>query len=182
MYESDCHACLKYTSNALTVTTLAFIFVPFSLATSIFGMNIQELNQNGQSINTFLLTLFVLLISAICVWAFAVTINCAFENFKQRTVMMRSKNADVDQLWREMLKGALAHPGRAWTVASKGMGLGVLTGGRYDFGGFFYAYQILCNGERSVTPSWKRGRLFEELRYFLGLRRLLGEEEFKEVW
>jgi hypothetical protein len=43
------------------VTVLAFIFVPISLASSIFGMNVQQINQTGCSLWVFVITSIVLL-------------------------------------------------------------------------------------------------------------------------
>ena len=40
----------------MTVTVLAFIYVPLNLATSLFGMNIQQLNGSGQQIWVFFVT------------------------------------------------------------------------------------------------------------------------------
>ena len=40
---------------------LAFIYVPLNLATSIFGMNIEQLNGNGQQVWVFILTAVVAL-------------------------------------------------------------------------------------------------------------------------
>lgn len=40
-------------------TILAFVYVPINLATSIFGMNLQQLNQSGRSVWSFLVTAFV---------------------------------------------------------------------------------------------------------------------------
>lgn len=47
--------------NNVLVTVLAFIYVPLNLATSIFGMNIQQLNQNGQNLWVFFTTAVVAL-------------------------------------------------------------------------------------------------------------------------
>ena len=44
---------LQWLSKLVVVTVLASVFVPISLASSIFGMNIQEINQSGHSIWTF---------------------------------------------------------------------------------------------------------------------------------
>ena len=41
----------------MAVTILAFVYVPSNLVTSLFGMNIQQLNQSGQQIQTFFATL-----------------------------------------------------------------------------------------------------------------------------
>jgi hypothetical protein len=47
------------------VTFLAFIFLPLSLVTSFFGMNIQELTGNGSSVNAFCA-------AAVCTTAFTI--------------------------------------------------------------------------------------------------------------
>lgn len=52
----------------MSVTILAFIFVPLSLATSIFGMNLQELNESGQPTWVFLATAGLILWIAFCIW------------------------------------------------------------------------------------------------------------------
>ena len=44
------------------------MFIPLSLATSIFGMNIQELNDSGQPIWVFVLTAAGILLLALCTW------------------------------------------------------------------------------------------------------------------
>jgi hypothetical protein len=43
------------------VTVLAFIFVPISLASSIFGMNVQQISQTGCNLWVFVVTSIVLL-------------------------------------------------------------------------------------------------------------------------
>ena len=48
--------------NHVLVTILAFIYVPINLATSIFGMNIQQLNGNGQNLWVFFTTAVVALV------------------------------------------------------------------------------------------------------------------------
>jgi hypothetical protein len=43
------------------VTVLAFIFIPISLASSIFGMNVQQVNGTGRGVWSFVYTSIVLL-------------------------------------------------------------------------------------------------------------------------
>ena len=50
------------------MTILAFVYVPLNLATSIFGMNIQQLNQSGQQIRVFLITALVALLLTFFIW------------------------------------------------------------------------------------------------------------------
>ena len=45
----------------LVVTILAFVYVPLNLATSIFGMNIEQLNGSGQRLSVFITTAVVTL-------------------------------------------------------------------------------------------------------------------------
>lgn len=52
----------------LTVTILAFTYVPLNLATSLFGMNIQQLNGTGQQIWVFFITAVAALLIAGCSW------------------------------------------------------------------------------------------------------------------
>ena len=49
-------------------TILAFFYVPLNLATSIYGMNIQQLNSNGTSIGVFLGTAVMLLFVTGMIW------------------------------------------------------------------------------------------------------------------
>lgn len=43
-------------TKSVKVTVLAFVYVPLNLATSIFGMNIQQLNGSGQKLWVFFAT------------------------------------------------------------------------------------------------------------------------------
>ena len=52
----------------MAVTILAFIYVPINLATSVFGMNLQELNQNGQRFWSFIVTAIIALLITGFVW------------------------------------------------------------------------------------------------------------------
>ena len=52
----------------MSVTILAFVYVPLNLATSIFGMNLQQLNQSGRSIWSFLVTAIVSLLVTGSIW------------------------------------------------------------------------------------------------------------------
>jgi hypothetical protein len=57
------------TNDFSLVTILAFAFIPLSLATSFFGMNIQELNSTGQPMWIFLVTSVGILLVALTIWA-----------------------------------------------------------------------------------------------------------------
>ena len=51
-----------------TVTVLAFVYIPLNLATSIFGMNLSELNGSGKSIWVFLCTATIALLTTGALW------------------------------------------------------------------------------------------------------------------
>ena len=51
-------------------TVLAFFYIPLNLATSVFGMNIQQLNRSGTSIGGFLVTAGILLFVTGVSWLF----------------------------------------------------------------------------------------------------------------
>ena len=40
----------------ISVTILAFVYIPLNLATSVFGMNLQQLNGSGKNLNEFVYT------------------------------------------------------------------------------------------------------------------------------
>ena len=63
---------------------LAFIYVPLNLATSIFGMNIHQLNQNGQSIWVFFTAAVVALLVTGGSWRCSDSINKAKAWYRQR--------------------------------------------------------------------------------------------------
>lgn len=52
----------------LPVTVLAFVFIPISVSSSIFGMNVQEINDTGHPIWTFVVTAVVLLAFSGLAW------------------------------------------------------------------------------------------------------------------
>ena len=61
---------------------LAFFFIPVSLATSIYGMNIQQINQTGHDMWVFVVTAITLLAVALLAWALSFLINSAWTNWR----------------------------------------------------------------------------------------------------
>ena len=55
-------------TNDTIVTVLAFFYVPLNLATSLFGMNIQQLNRTGQPMWIFIVTTIVAVSLTFFVW------------------------------------------------------------------------------------------------------------------
>ena len=56
------------TLTSTTVTVLAFVYVPLNLATSIFGMNLSELNGSGKELWVFLVTAIIAVLIAGTSW------------------------------------------------------------------------------------------------------------------
>lgn len=55
-------------ADEISVTVLAFVYVPLNLATSIFGMNLQQLNNNGQQIWVFIITAVAAILVTAGLW------------------------------------------------------------------------------------------------------------------
>ncbi|KAF9701626.1 hypothetical protein EKO04_001149 [Ascochyta lentis] len=51
---------IKESKRVILLTAFAFVFLPLSLASSIFGMNVRQINNSGPSIAAFLVTANVL--------------------------------------------------------------------------------------------------------------------------
>ncbi|KAI0182622.1 hypothetical protein EV127DRAFT_487922 [Xylaria flabelliformis] len=61
---------LEESKRTKLITVLAIFFVPISLSTSVFGMNIYELNENGQPIWVFILTTILIVAATMILWGF----------------------------------------------------------------------------------------------------------------
>ena len=124
-----------------TVTILAFIFIPISLATSIFGMNIQELNAEGQPIWVFLVTTAAILSTALWVWGILYQWNRYIHAPRASLVWdnhnfgPRDDEAELDiSQWKrfELLLWLLLHGHVVWCWRS-GMIFSLLTSGKLAF-------------------------------------------------
>ena len=73
--------------NNVSVTILAFIYVPLNLSTSIFGMNIQQLNHNGQSLWVFFVTAVVDLLVTCGSWFCSNSAYKAMAWYKERATI-----------------------------------------------------------------------------------------------
>ena len=62
------HITISSKLTQITVTVLAFVYIPLNLATSIFGMNLSELNGSGKNIRVFLCTAIVALLITGALW------------------------------------------------------------------------------------------------------------------
>ena len=182
-------------ADASAVTALAFIVVPFSLSTSAFGMNIQELNQSGRSLQVFLVSTAVVFGSLLVLWIAASTVFTAHSNFQRRTELLE---ADLDQIRRERQKIGRARyarerqklggarygrerAGTSWyellrTSARRHLNLGSISKGRFDPQAF---KNVMLYGEPGYTYN---GQWIQEAVYFLGLKRVPEDEDYTSVW
>ena len=75
---------------------LAFVYVPLNLATSIFGMNIQQLNRNGQPVWVFILTTVLAVFLTFFVW-FLVEQRVGYVRWRRHMIT----NATCNDSWFE---------------------------------------------------------------------------------
>jgi CorA-like Mg2+ transporter protein len=130
-----------------SVTILAFVFIPLSLATSFFGMNIQELNSTGQPIWIFLATSVGILLVALTIWAI----------FYQWTKFLHAPRSDGFYIRPELrqkisrLTGVklflrvISHGHVVWCWRS-GILFALLTSGRKGF-------TVTCNRKKCFCPA-----------------------------
>ncbi|KAL9579928.1 MAG: hypothetical protein Q9212_004800 [Teloschistes hypoglaucus] len=114
------------------LTTLAFIFIPTSLASSIFGMNVQEINSTGKPIWTFVLTAVLLTSAAVVSWFISFLIQGSSRRDKRRFHSPRKRRLEL-AWW------LCKNPFR-WQQMPRGTLLGVLTDNR--FGNEWAIYQV----------------------------------------
>ncbi len=79
-----------------TVTILAFIYAPLNTATSIYGMNIQQINSSGHNIGAFIITAVVLLLTTAISWLTMEEINQIKAWQKENARTDRSKSDILD--------------------------------------------------------------------------------------
>ena len=149
-------------------------------------MNLQELNQSGKKLWVFLMTGFILFISAFAAWAVAASVKKARANFAQRRGLL-------DEALRTRLhslrygrfgtwKYFIGRPRLLNTAVRKGLLLGILTGGLYDPKGILYFRALVKRRAKIVPSSWAPGRFKQEMKYFLGVNRLPEDESYEQVW
>lgn len=93
------------------VTFLAFIFLPLSLVTSFFGMNIQELTGNGSSVKAFCAAAVCTTAFTILVWAlinFALRLMEAWNEYDREIVESRyeldgSTSTRIRKTWKKIV-------------------------------------------------------------------------------
>ena len=76
---------------------LAFFFIPVSLATSIYGMNLQQINKTGHDMWVFVVTAIAILVVALLAWALPFLINNAWRN--RRDPRRYYPSREYDSFW-----------------------------------------------------------------------------------
>ena len=71
--------------NHLSVTILAFVYVPLNLATSVFGMNLKQLNGSGQDLRVFIIIAVNLLAATGGSW-FLIEQNNSYTKWQKRSL------------------------------------------------------------------------------------------------
>ncbi|KAI1084916.1 hypothetical protein F5B20DRAFT_523670 [Whalleya microplaca] len=110
------------------ITVLAIFFVPISLSTSIFGMNIHELNENGQSLWVFIVTTASIVAVAMMIWGF-------MYQFQKYNSLPRNNSRSEFKSWQTRLGHLLqlAFRGHIIWAWKSGILFSLLTDGRVAF-------------------------------------------------
>jgi hypothetical protein len=89
---------IREATSVKRLTQLAFVFIPLSFATSIFGMNLNELTGVGPNVWIFVITALVLLAPILLTWSFMVVKG----KNEQRWVSMKTSTKKwwVYNYWR----------------------------------------------------------------------------------
>ena len=78
------------------VTILAFIFVPISLASSIYGMNVQQINDTAHDMWNFVVLAISMLTVACIAWLLCRAVIRARSNWRYLSRYMQAKNANLE--------------------------------------------------------------------------------------
>ena len=179
------------TTRSILVTFLAFIFVPFSLATSVFGMNIQELNQEGQGIRAFIVTGVIIFVIFLLLYAVATAVNVAHINYKERSLLLGSELHKIKVqasfgLYERKHKGLTVKWRPSWylALARRGLSLAFISKGRFDPKGYEYAHRDwdIRDPSEAEFKQPLPDRYWSEVKYFLGFHRLPREEDYETLW
>ena len=169
------------------VTVLAFIYVPLNLATSIFGMNIYQLNESGQSFWVFLITALVAMLVTVSAWYLTEQVN-SYRKWYEANV--RNGNIKDDErptppeqarlslmMKANMLIGLSLSSSKYWVI-KKGIWWRFLTN----------SSSRMCNCSNSYCEGWTT---VEVILYLLTSRREgyprgrfceLGKDDNEWIW
>lgn len=84
---------------------MAFCFLPISLSTGIFGMNIQDINSTGHHIWAFFVTTIVLLVAAALIFGISVYVMKCRRELIEKKIVKQKKNWERPRLsfWEILL-------------------------------------------------------------------------------
>ena len=109
--------------RASTVTILAFIFLPTSLASSIFGMNVQQINNTGKNIWIFIVTAILMTSAIVIAWGLSFLVRAEWQSRRKWGAFSRKQCLSY-AIW------FISHP-KDWRKMPRGVLLGLITDGRY---------------------------------------------------
>ncbi|KAH6865932.1 hypothetical protein BKA58DRAFT_229750 [Alternaria rosae] len=103
---------IRESKRVMLLTALAFIFLPVSLASSVYGMNVQQVNGTGHSIRVFVITAVAMCASSVFLWA----ASAAFQSYRARLISEEQLNRNAKFPWyKEMIMhGPLGREQRLW--------------------------------------------------------------------
>ena len=87
------------TLTFIAVTILAFVYVPLNLATSIFGMNLSELNGSGKRLWVFLATAIIAVLIAGTSW-FLLEEGNNYRNWQLRKIALPERALRLGHEWQ----------------------------------------------------------------------------------
>lgn len=117
------------------MTVLAFVFVPLSIGTSTFGMNLDELNGSGPRLWVFSLTTIVIFLLSTLLWA-AISQVHKYYRLKERFMIESSpQSSSMPVAWhfRLSLLFRLVTHGHIFWVWRSGIAFSLATSGRKAF-------------------------------------------------
>ena len=151
----------------MKVTVLAFIYVPLNLATSIFGMNIQQLNGSGQQIWVFFTTAVAALLITGGSWLLSnlLATHTAMVWYKERAAAKKAeerKSREYGLLLRIAMLVWLVRNGHTLWMWRSGAGAAILTNNnasmkRYPGGESACVYVSIYS---SPSAIWERDLAF----------------------
>lgn len=133
------HSDAKTNCFALLVTVLAFVFVPLSIGTSTFGMDLDELNGSGPRLWVFCLTTTVIFVLSALLWAVLFRVHKCYR-LKESALVEHSPESDftgssvpIHWHFRLRLFSRLILHGHLFRIWGSGIAFSLATSGRKGF-------------------------------------------------
>lgn len=117
------------------MTVLAFVFVPLSIGTSTFGMNLNELNGSGPRLWVFALTTTLIFILATLLWAILSQTHKYYRLKESAIIESAPPSSSVPVAWQFRLRlfFRLILGGHVFWVWRSGIAFSLATSGRKSF-------------------------------------------------